>query len=347
VTGADAEMRLASGGAEPVPGSAEPVLRSSVPEPAGASGPAGAGPSGSASRRMARPTRWPGIAARSAVGGARAFGRWSHRPVGRSVLPGLLIALLVAVTGAAGADLVPSAARSLPAPAASASAPGVTAEAPTTQAPQFPPLATFDPVTPNPADVPGREAAKLAGWAQPLAERTEIPQVALEAYGYAEWVLSQTQPGCNLRWPTLAAIGKVESNHGRANGATLTPDGRAFPPIIGQPLDGQGARKLIRDTDSAALDNDPIYDRAIGPMQFLPSTWRTWAVDADNSGSSDPHDIDDATLAAAKYLCAGGRDLATAAGWWDAVLSYNDVQAYAQDVFQAANDYGQTSRNTP
>ena len=87
-----------------------------------------------------------------------------------------------------------------------------------------------------------------------------------------------------------------------------------------------------------------MYDHAVGPMQFIPGTWQTYQVDADGDGVADPNDINDATLAAANYLCAGGRDLATSGGWWGAVLSYNAIQQYAQKVFDAANDYGQRAR---
>jgi hypothetical protein len=44
------------------------------------------------------------------------------------------------------------------------------------------------------------------------------------------------------------------------------------------------------------------------------------------------------------YLCGSDRDLSTAADWWGAVLSYNDVRSYAQEVFDAANRYGTASR---
>jgi membrane-bound lytic murein transglycosylase B len=134
----------------------------------------------------------------------------------------------------------------------------------------------------------------------------------------------------------------VESNHGQAN-ATLRPDGKALPSIIGPALDGQNGRQRIADTDAGTLDHDSAWDHAVGPMQFIPATWKQFAIDADRDGTADPDDIDDATLAAANYLCAGGRDLSSAGGWWAAVLAYNDVQAYAKDVFDAANDYGQRS----
>jgi len=168
--------------------------------------------------------------------------------------------------------------------------------------------------------------------------------VAVQAYGYAELVLARTTPSCHLSWTTIAAIAKVESSHGSANGAVLGVDGAVQPPIYGLPLDGKGGRQLIRDTDQGALDGDTTYDRAVGPLQFIPGTWNSYKVDADNNGVADPNDIDDASLTAATYLCQGGRDMSKADSWWDAILSYNAVRPYAQKVFDAANDYGRRSR---
>jgi hypothetical protein len=276
--------------------------------------------------------QWPGVAL-----------AWSRRPSGRLAVPGLVTLALVVLTGAAGLYLVPASARSgQPAAEAAPSSVG-----PSTTAPLPPiPEATFAPPPNNPV-TNGRPADAFRAWAQEMATRTDVPAVAVQAYGYAEWVMSQQLPACKLAWPTLAAIGKVESNHGRANSATLTEEGRAYPPIFGPALDGQGGRELIRDTDGGALDRDTAYDRAVGPMQFIPGTWKQYEVDADDDFQRDPHDIDDAALAAAKLLCAGGRDLTTAAGWWGAVLSYNEVRPYADAVYTAANDYGQRSRNGP
>src|SRR5439155_23450334 len=126
--------------------------------------------------------------------------------------------------------------------------------------------------------------------------------------------------------------------------ATLRPDGHALPPIIGPPLDGKDNRLAVTDSDTGELDGDQLWDHAVGPMQFLPSTWRGFGVDADGDGVADPNDINDAALAAARLLCNGGRNLSVAADWWTAIARYNAVQSYAQDVFNAANDYGVRSR---
>lgn len=166
----------------------------------------------------------------------------------------------------------------------------------------------------------------------------------MQAYGYAELVLAETNRSCGLSWTTLAAIGFVESRHGQANNATLGADGRAVPEIIGLPLDGQGGRMRIADTDRGELDRDTTYDRAVGPMQFIPTTWQEVGTDADNDGRKDPHNIHDAALAAGIYLCKGNRNLTIPGDWWNAILSYNNVRPYAQDVFNTANRYGQASR---
>jgi hypothetical protein len=153
-----------------------------------------------------------------------------------------------------------------------------------------------------------------------------IPAVALAAYRDAAAELARSQPGCHLPVALLAAIGKVESGH--AEGGRVTANGTAVPPILGPVLNGSNGFAAIPDTDNGVLDGDPVWDRAVGPMQFIPSTWRAWASDGNHDGIADPENIYDAGLAAARYLCADGRDLATAAGLQSAILSYNDSVAY-------------------
>lgn len=303
---------------------------------------------------------------RTLVALLRAVAAWTRRPAARLVLPGLLLVALMALAGTAGAILVPAAARPLANAGGAAPTPEVDTVDPSA-APGAPdPLGSGQPSAP--AGVPpgapgtaqpgvatpggpatgqpatGRPSDALADWARQAGAKVGIPATAMQAYGYAEVVLARTTPACQLRWTTLAAIGKVESGHGSANSAVLGADGQAQPPIIGLPLDGQGGRMMIADTDRGQLDGDQRYDRAIGPMQFIPTTWAEIGADADNNGVKDPNDLDDAALAAGNYLCKGGRNLSAAEDWWNAILSYNDVRRYAQDVFSSANDYGVRSR---
>lgn len=203
-------------------------------------------------------------------------------------------------------------------------------------------------VTPG-AVVPPQPQAGAVGedplrtWATRVAGRVDVPARALMAYGNAELVLRTTQPGCHLSWATLAGLGRVESNHGRFAGAVLREDGRPSKPIIGVPLDGSAGVKAIGDTDHGQFDGDPKVDRAVGPMQFIPSTWRRWTSDANLDGVGDPQQIDDAALAAGRYLCAGGRDLATPKDWWAAVFSYNNSVPYGQKVFGLADNYARAA----
>ncbi len=188
-------------------------------------------------------------------------------------------------------------------------------------------------------DAPGRSAVQLHGWAADHAGALEIPVTALEAYGYAAAVMARSRPDCGIGWTTLAGIGSVESDHGRHRGARVHEDGRVAPSIIGIPLDGAPGVAEIRDTDAGRLDGDTVFDRAVGPMQFIPETWDKWGSDANGDGIADPHSIDDAALTAALYLCVSGGTLRTAEGWSRALYTYNRSETYMKTVRNRAAAY--------
>ncbi|MBF6546353.1 lytic transglycosylase domain-containing protein [Nocardia brasiliensis] len=188
-------------------------------------------------------------------------------------------------------------------------------------------------------DGPGRTALQLRGWAEEQADRMAIPPVALEAYGYAAAVLARSKPECGIAWTTLAGIASVESKHGTHRGSRIDADGVVRPPIIGIPLDGAPGVALVKDTDGGKMDGDPEFDRAIGPLQFIPETWKRWGVDANGDGVADPQNIDDAALTAARYLCASGGDLTSEHGWQQALLTYNQSTSYLLTVRDRAAAY--------
>lgn len=177
-----------------------------------------------------------------------------------------------------------------------------------------------------------------AAWLESTGSATGIPERALQAYASAALVSGREDPDCGISWNTLAGIGWVESRHGVIFDGMIEADGTALPHIFGVSLDGDGVA-LIPDSDGGEIDGDASVDRAVGPMQFIPDTWRNWNVDANRDGVADPHHIDDASLAAVAYLCRAGGDLTTEAGWRAAVLAWNRSEQYVDDVAAAAVGY--------
>ena len=171
------------------------------------------------------------------------------------------------------------------------------------------------------------------------ASASGIPSAALAAYQRAETVINAADKGCNLPWQLIAAVGRVESDHGRVNGNTLDDDGLATPGIYGIALNGKNNTQAIRDSDAGQYDSDAKWDRAVGPMQFIPSTWSVVGVDGDNDGTRNPQDIDDAALASAVYLCSGQDDLSTEAGQRASVYRYNHSDDYVDLVLSFMDAY--------
>ncbi|WP_427896328.1 lytic murein transglycosylase [Kribbella sp. GL6] len=173
-----------------------------------------------------------------------------------------------------------------------------------------------------------------------MSLRIPIAPRVLAAYALGE---QSAPPSCGVSWVTLAAIGAVESAHGSFRGAVVGDDGTSTPAIVGPPLDGSPGVQAIPDTDDGQYDRDRVWDRAVGPMQFLPSTWRRWGVDADGDGTARPDDLDDAAATAARYLCASTTTMRTGAGWWTAITAYNRSGEYAQRVLDRSNEYARDS----
>ncbi|MFJ4683429.1 lytic murein transglycosylase [Streptomyces sp. NPDC088789] len=171
-----------------------------------------------------------------------------------------------------------------------------------------------------------------------------IPATVLDAYQQAAAELGSAKPGCNLPWELLAAIGKVES--GQARGGNVDAEGTTLSPILGPQLDGNGFA-LIRDTDDGAYDGNSRYDQAVGPMQFIPSTWAWAGRDGNDDGVKDPNNIYDAALAAGHYLCRFGWDLSQSGDLRSAILSYNNSTEYYNTVMSWLEYYRKGTHEIP
>ncbi len=165
-----------------------------------------------------------------------------------------------------------------------------------------------------------------------------IPGIVLQAYKLAEQRVAAESPQCKLPWFLLAGIGRIESGH--AGGGNVDSSGTTLTPIAGPLLNGQlSGNAVITDTDGGRIDGDPGHDRAMGPMQFIPSTWASWGSDANGDGKSDPNNIFDATYSAGRYLCSGVTDIMGEKTKVSAVLRYNNSMEYVSNVLSWAAGY--------
>ena len=183
--------------------------------------------------------------------------------------------------------------------------------------------------------------ATPAAWVVPAGGGPTIPALTLRAYREAAAWAAGFAPDCRLPWPVLAGIGRIESNHGLFGGPAtrFSAGGTVSPRITGPPLDGNGVAS-IPDSDGGRWDGDTTWDRAVGPMQFIPTTWRSLGRDGNGDRVADPNNLFDAAVSAAGYLClSGDGDLGDPARLRQAIYSYNHSWPYVDAVLGWARLY--------
>ena len=205
--------------------------------------------------------------------------------------------------------------------------------APSWAPPAEPPVAAATPTG------PGIAGLVDADWLARVSEATGIPERSLAAYAGAALVKAQSMPECGLAWNTIAGIGAAESDHGRHGASRVGTDGVVTPPIYGPPLDGGPGVEHVPDSDGGAIDGSAEIDRASGPFQLIPQTWRNWHTDGSGDGVEDPQNIDDAAMATVNYLCRVSIHIDTEEGWNAAVAGFNSPQSYRDTVARFATRY--------
>lgn len=168
-----------------------------------------------------------------------------------------------------------------------------------------------------------------------------IPLVAYDAYVSAERNATSIAETCSVDWAVVAGIAQVESRHGRIDDEhRLDEDGTVEPPIRGRQLDGTRGTQTILDTDDGQLDGDPDWDRAMGPLQFIPTTWRELGRDGNDDGAADPDNLYDAALTAVAHLCLREPgDYSARSELRRALIAYNASGRYADDVLRWVDRY--------
>ena len=168
-----------------------------------------------------------------------------------------------------------------------------------------------------------------------------VPSVAYDAYRTASGSAATITQACVVDWTILAAIGQVESHHGRIDGTReLTDDGTVTPPIRGPALDGTAGTQTIHDTDGGQLDGDSTWDRAMGPLQFIPTTWSELGRDGNGDGVIDPDNLYDATMTTTAHLCLREPgDYRMRSQLRRALIAYNASGSYADEVLSWVDRY--------
>jgi murein DD-endopeptidase MepM/ murein hydrolase activator NlpD len=164
---------------------------------------------------------------------------------------------------------------------------------------------TFRQLPSVPASLPSASVPNQPGQMSvptPISTPPAVPQSLTFQQLVALWQGAGSAYG--IPWEVLASINKVESNFGRNMG--------------------------------------PSSAGAVGWMQFMPSTWERWGVDANGDGVADPWNPADGIYAAARYLAAAGGTQDISRG----VFAYNHAQWYVDEVLQLAHTFGSGGLDT-
>lgn len=180
------------------------------------------------------------------------------------------------------------------------------------------------PQTSAPPKVP--EASEFDAWASKTSQWLDVPLRAMVGYAKATTKLGKDVPGCHLSWVTLAAVGKVTTDHGRARGGQLGATG-----VLDKPLGTIEVRDFYNKVVSTA--------NAAGPMQLSPAIWGKYQASA-SGGKPDVQNIDDAALTAGRALCADGHDLSQGQVWWNSVSTLQPAPLFLHRTLATVNVYG-------
>lgn len=163
-----------------------------------------------------------------------------------------------------------------------------------------------------------------------------VPAVAWQAIVRAS-IGSTVQGGCHVPAAMLGGVMWAESGFGTHGGSQADDQGDVRPPIYGPALaPGSGFAEIPNDSYGLTLGVTGGWAMAVGPTQFLPSTWRVFGRDGNGDGRADPQNLYDAAAATAAYLCGHGYQENNPDAVRRALLAYNPSDAYVTQVLDYA-----------
>ncbi|WP_376768934.1 C40 family peptidase [Amycolatopsis acididurans] len=241
------------------------------------------------------------------------FQKWGRAVVGRALIALIMVGALVTC----GWLFIKPPQQSTPVAAATVPQPAPNGSAQTAAGPSV--LEVSAPVQAQAPQQQGK--SELEKWAAGLSGPLDIPERALVGYATGELTLRNEQPNCHLSWVTLAGIGKASADHGRFGGGSLNADGVTSKALGAVPLQGAAG--------------EAATDQRSGPMQLTGAEWKR--------GAGNVQNIDDASVAAGRTLCANGTDLQAGQSWWNAIAKYRDSDLFRQQVLGNAQLYATLS----
>ena len=185
---------------------------------------------------------------------------------------------------------------------------------------------------------------RILSGAELLSEDSDTPSPTSRSEDL-EVPVSPTEPAPEATPEAPAPTEPVTASVGPSAGVAPAEDADPRAPDAGDTAEAAPAPVVIRrlalilDSDDGILDGDTTYDRAVGPMQFIPSTWRLFEQDGNLDEELDPQNIYDASLASARYLCASTATMTTLAGELRAYFAYNHDTEYSQNVHRNGQRY--------
>ncbi|MDO5670435.1 MAG: hypothetical protein Q4G50_10555 [Corynebacterium sp.] len=182
-----------------------------------------------------------------------------------------------------------------------------------------------------------KDVDQMQQWSSSRAEPYGIPERQLRAYAFAAWRIHQDS-GCQVGWPTLAALGSVLSDHGRIDAGEVTEDGSTTVALRGLNLVHPDRPQEVPDTDAGTVDGDSQRDIPVGPLQIMPSRWEQFGISAEPGRPADPDNVDDAALTTARILCTAG-DPTTPEGWDSGLKEIDPDPEFITAVHARAKEY--------